>query len=394
MDRALAYFSQVLDEHDCPATFAITASALARQPRKWACRLSRNIELAAHGLFHIDHTRLPLDQLTEQFTQARRVFDEREIPCEGFRLPYLRWNPAALEAISQSGYLYEGSHSLAWDVVGEQTTEAYHHVLSFYGSVPASRHAALPHLKSGLVTIPYCLPDDEALVDRLNLITALPMQQMWLAILEETHRRGELFTLGLHPERIYLCAQALEHTLRRARELKPQVWIARLSEIAHWWKARLDTRVTVNVGSDGSLHLGVDGPDGITLLVRNCQADGLLPWEGLYRQVNGQELRLFASRHRPFIGLSPVSSPHLHSFLWQQGYLVETAADAHNYQFYLDEPDFAPESEGPLLDSIEQAEFPLIRIGRWPHGAKSALSITGDIDALTIWDYGFRWLGR
>jgi hypothetical protein len=32
-------------------------------------------------------------------------------------------------------------------------------------------------------------------------------------------------------------------------------------------------------------------------------------------------------------------------------------------------------------------------LGRWPHNTGSALAITGDIDALTLWDYGLRYLG-
>jgi hypothetical protein len=32
-------------------------------------------------------------------------------------------------------------------------------------------------------------------------------------------------------------------------------------------------------------------------------------------------------------------------------------------------------------------------LGLWPAGARSALAVTGDIDALTLWDFGLRLLG-
>ncbi|MCK5620360.1 MAG: hypothetical protein KAJ17_13215, partial [Candidatus Krumholzibacteria bacterium] len=36
---------------------------------------------------------------------------------------------------------------------------------------------------------------------------------------------------------------------------------------------------------------------------------------------------------------------------------------------------------------------PLLRFGAWPHGNRSALAVTGDIDALTIWDFVHRLRG-
>ena len=35
----------------------------------------------------------------------------------------------------------------------------------------------------------------------------------------------------------------------------------------------------------------------------------------------------------------------------------------------------------------------LVRFGVWPRGNRSALSVTGDIDALTIWDFAHRFRG-
>jgi hypothetical protein len=113
----------------------------------------------------------------------------------------------------------------------------------------------------------------------------------------------------------------------------------------------------------------------------------------VYWRVKAAEFRILCNR-RPFIGVSHSSSPRLVTFLRQQGYIIEQAKDDQRHTLYLDRPRFNIEDERPLLTAIEQGDFPLLRLGRWPYGARSALSITGDIDALTIWDYGLRFLGR
>src|SRR5690606_30139176 len=88
------------------------------------------------------------------------------------------------------------------------------------------------------------------------------------------------------------------------------------------------------------------------------------------------------------------SDPALASFLRQQGYIVEEAPDGEAHACYLDRPSFRQEDERPLLAQLEAGDFPLVRLGRWPDAARSALCITGDIDALTLWDYSLRFLGR
>jgi hypothetical protein len=82
------------------------------------------------------------------------------------------------------------------------------------------------------------------------------------------------------------------------------------------------------------------------------------------------------------------------SFLRQQGYIVQVNSDSRAYSIYLDWTDFAAKDERALLAEIEKSAAPLVRLGRWPNGARSALCVTGDIDALTLWDYGLRLFGE
>lgn len=393
MQHTLDRFAEILERFDCGATFPITVQALVRNLGAIQSYQARNVELAAHGYTHVDHTRLPLEEKVRQLRKARALCEERGVFSVGFRCPYLRWDASTVAAIHESGYLYDSSQALSWSLASHASTGAYEHVLRFYGAISATDHPALPRLEDGLVRIPYCLPDDEAVVDRLALGPA-DMTREWLTILRRTHELGELFTLGLHPERVRPCETSLVETLRAARAMSPAVWIARLDEIARWWIARAGAVVTAAQGEDGELSLGVDGPEGTTILARGVEV--MAPtslWDGAYRRVHGTRVRLRADR-RPFIGVSPSSSPRLTSFLRQQGYVVEPANAAGAHAIYLHQPHFGHEDERALLAEVELGAHSLVRLGRWPRGAKSALCVTGDIDALTVYDYGLRLLGR
>jgi len=394
MDNILAHFSSILDEYDCGGTFPLVAATLGRTNGVAGKYQGKNFEYAIHGYYHIDHKQQPFEEQLEHFIKAKAEFEAHGIMVSGFRCPYLRWNEDTLNAIKQAGLLYDTSQVVAWDVVTNNQTDSYLRVLDFYGSVSARDYLALPRFDNGLVRIPYCIPDDEALVDRLSFESAQDINKPWLAILEQSHQRGELFTLGLHPERIYLCEKPLRATLEAARQLRPSVWFARLDKIARWWLARLETKVNVRSEDNGVYHIDFIGPENLTVLARNMDINSeSKDWDGIYRQIEDTRL-VVQSEKRPFIGISSNSSPYLSEFLRQQGYIVEIAENNSSHSFFLDREKFGYADEKGLVDEIETSERPLVRLGRWPDGARSALSVTGDIDALTIWDYYLRFVGK
>jgi hypothetical protein len=220
------------------------------------------------------------------------------------------------------------------------------------------------------------------------------MSSLWLAILQRTHELGELFTVGLHPERIGFCQGPLTAILTRARSLVPAVWIARLDEIATWWKARTGTGVVITNVDQTRFRVSIEGPEGITPLVRAVQVDApFVPWADGYHRVNATEFTFQASV-LPFVGLSPSVSSELESLLRQQGYIVQVTDKQERYAYYFDQNGFLAGSERSLLVQLEKGDRPLIRLGRWPDGARSALSVTGDIDCLTLWDYVLRPLEK
>lgn len=394
MDNILAHLARLLDEYDCGGTFPLVTAALERSPGVAEKYLGRNIEYAIHGYYHIDHKRLPFEKQAEYFDKARQRFEAHGVNVSGFRCPYLRWNDDTLAAIKQAGLLYDSSQVVAWNVAREHESEAYRRVLGFYGAVSADDFPALPRFDNDLVRIPYCVPDDEALVDRLQFDSTEAFRNPWLAILEQTYQRGELFTLGLHPERIHLCESALRETLRAALPLRPSVWFARLDVISRWWLDRTRAQVSVHSEPGGIHRVQVAGPAGVTLLARGVDVlGGYKDWDGVYRQLDGTSSTVRCEA-KPVIGVSPRSKPYLSEFLRQQGYIVEAAEVGGGQAIFLDRAQFAYEDEKPLLEEIERRSVSLVRLGRWPNGARSALCVTGDIDALTIWDYYLRFIGK
>lgn len=57
---------------------------------------------------------------------------------------------------------------------------------------------------------PVTLPDDETIMDRLNITEPQKINEIWKSLFEQSYGRGELFTLQLHPERIETFANSLE----------------------------------------------------------------------------------------------------------------------------------------------------------------------------------------
>jgi len=399
MDQALHLFAQILKRFDCGASFALTAALLKRNRDMIAKYLDQNIEFVVHGYTHIDYSQLAAEEQLADLHRAREAFAAAGVKAAGFRSPYLRRETHLHTAIEAAGFSYVSNEPILWDVLGADdvtpsTYANYERAIAFYDPWPASERPSLPQLCTQVVEIPVSLPDDEMLLDRLGGKANGLVERAWRRILSETYRRGELFTIQLHPERIAWCANGLAAILAEARALTPSVWLARLDEMAAWWRARAATNVDVRETGDGALRLSVTGPPGTTILARGVEILGPAePWADDYRQVTTATCVVRAACW-PFIGISPASPLALISFLCQQGYIVQVNHDSRGYSIYLDRVDFAPKDERPLLAQIEKSAGPLVRLGRWPNGTRSALCVTGDIDALTLWDYGLRLFGR
>jgi hypothetical protein len=228
------------------------------------------------------------------------------------------------------------------------------------------------------------------LVERMGLKDEDSIAAVWIDMLEQCHQREELFVLQLHPERFPVCAGALERLLERARELAPPVWLANLREVTVWWREKRSLQLDIVAKGENEWDVNSTGPENGMVLVRDADVVGQSqPWGDRYRMVPDRSFTV-RSAVRPYVGVSPAASLEVVQVLSHQGYAVEVSHHRDEHGVYLDTDLRSKEDAGPLVREIEDSSGPLVRWARWPQGAGAALAITGDVDALTAWDYALR----
>ena len=239
---------------------------------------------------------------------------------------------------------------------------------------------------------PVGVPDDLQLHDGLQLDSE-GIGQVWSHMLDQVYRRGELFTLMFHPELASFIENPFVSLLHKASQFRPAVWIARLRDISEWWREKFGFKVESFETSAG-LRLWFACSPRATILVRGLGpcASGQA-WNEGYDWLQARVLEVPADP-RPFVGL-PASAPEpVVSFLQEQGYIVDTSDRATRCAIYLDAATLNSMTELQLVNHIEASPGPLVRYWRWPNGAKCALCVTGDLDALTLVDYASRLFAR
>ena len=394
--HSLERYAAITGSHDSVPTFAITAVILKRHPELIRELHNQGVEFAVHGYIHTDYRLVSLDQQVQHFNKAIRIFESAKVPFTGFRAPFLRINGKTPKVLGNLGFPYDSSHSIDWDVIDQashpkQSWREYDRLLEFYMPRRAEEYLSLPRFINGFVEIPVAIPDDEAIVDRLGVRDEKEISRIWLDILERTYHRGELFTVQLHPERIIFCENALLDILEQAKRLTPHVWVATLREIAEWWNERDDFTIEIDSQSDRKYNVKATCSERATLLLKNCKTDvPSTEWVNGYKAINARNFTLECPV-RPAIGVSPDSSPAAVKFLRTEGFIVEESNQPDHYGLYLNDLAQYEEADEKLLsDKVERSEAPLLRYWRWPEQARSAMSITGDIDSITLTDFVLR----
>jgi peptidoglycan/xylan/chitin deacetylase (PgdA/CDA1 family) len=374
-------------------TWPATACVLARHPDLLRRYAESGAELAVHGLVHGDHA--VLDRPTQRNTIARAldIFERAGLQPVGFRGPYLRYNDATLAVLRELGFRYDSSQAFAFprcDGSGNALprNRSYELAMELYAARDADRLAVRPRLRGGLVDLPVAIPDDEIIIERLRLDEAAATGE-WSRIFELSYARGDLFTIQLHPERIYELETTLRQTLRIAASRRPGVFIAGLDQIAEWWRRRDRFRLTVLRTSTGCVRVHLDADRDATLVVRGLAVDGAAPWSGGDMVVVERRSFEAAAERLPIVGVSRRTPAQVGAFLAEEGFACEVSDEPRCFGAYVDVSD-TRWSETALLESITRSPGPLVRLWRWPNGARSALAVTGDIDALTLKDFVLR----
>ncbi len=388
MAKRLARYEEITAEFGIRPTWPTTACVLARHPGVLAPFAGRGVELAVHGLVHGDHALLDRQRQRDTIARALEIFDREGLRPTGFRGPYLRYNAATLEVLRELGFRYHSSQAVIFPLRGAPRPEraaSFAMALDLYSARDAERVAVTPRLLDGIVDIPVALPDDEILLDRLRFDDDERTAEM-LHVLDLTYDRGELFTLQVHAERIGELAGAIGATLAAARRRRPAVFVAPLEEIAVWWLRRARFQLAVTRAGDRRYLVRLDADDDATLVVRGVPVTQT-PWYGSDARTDLRQFEVEGPR-MPMVGVSRRSPEAVRRFLAEEGLPHEISDDPDAYGAHLD---IASEwSEIGVLAAIDAAPGPIVRLGRWPNGARSALAVTGDVDALTLGDFAVR----
>jgi peptidoglycan/xylan/chitin deacetylase (PgdA/CDA1 family) len=375
-----------------PPTFPTPGVLVERYPDFIRRLQDGGAEIAVHGYQHVNLNDFPLNQARQHLERAVRAFERLGIQAHGFRSPYIGCSDELIDTLPEGLFSYSSNKAVRWhhlDDIIRQANGFYNTLEKFYHAKDSRETVCVPWRRSHLVEIPVCVPDD------LQILDGLPpdvggLTWAWQQILQQTYQRGELFTLLFHTELAEQCERPLVDLLCAVRGYRPLVWIARLNEIAEWWKEKSEFTVEI-IPHSSSLMLKFSCTPRATILARGLgPLDSGEIWDGPYYRQFASTLKL-PSGVRPFIGLDNNAPDHIATFLQEQGYIVQTGEIASACGIYLDPATLSRlNSQVQIIDHIEASSTPLVRFWRWPDGAKSVLSITGDLDALSLIDYASR----
>jgi peptidoglycan/xylan/chitin deacetylase (PgdA/CDA1 family) len=409
--QSMALYADVLREQQAPATWTVTANAARRHPEVLCPYRDSLVELGIHGWRHSDHQ---CSNLATQHAEVRRAAAELGqlgLQPAGWRSPYLRSGAGTLDEVGALGLRWEASASLEFPCARKHLLDArgadtWERAIGFYGAESWQTRLALPWVSGGVVRFPTSLPDDEMLVDRLNLPTA-EMTAIWLEMFNRTHADGELLVMQLHPERARDFAGPLAALLARARAAQPAVWIASLSELADWWLRRSAARLSVERAAAG-WAVAVEGPvdtraeclyplatvetDAVSVGARSTRAGGA-PREAPWTTKTGRALTVEGDVW-PGVGVGSANAEPSVARLHALGLAAEAAAPGRAYAATLDETsDAALAALARRVGRGEGLAGPLVRLAPWPEGYRSAVAITGDVCAITLYDFAARLAG-
>lgn len=379
-----------LARYGCTPTFPTPGRVVQKHTRFIRELQDTGAEIAVHSYDHVDLRAYSPVEASAQLVKAVRIFQDCGIEVHGFRCPYLGYTEELIEALPEGLFKYSSNCAIGWSALplpdSGRTETAFGIIEGFYQPKQALDAVCVPWMRENLVEIPVCVPDDLQLADGLHL-NPEGVAEVWCHILAQTLKRGELFGLLFHPELAAHCEQGLVAVLQEARRLHSSVWIAALRDIAVWWREKAGFGLTIGETSD-RLCLSFNASQRATILARGLPVcDSKPTWGGDYVRLEARPLQVPA-QPRPFVGLAADIPAHVPAFLREQGYILDTSGAARNCSIYLDAATLDDlGSEVNLIGYIEASPGPLVRYARWPDGLKSALCISGDLDALTLGDY-------
>ena len=405
--KALYTIIHTLQPFAAAPTFFIPAVVLRRHAGLISDIVDSGAEIGVHGFVHNDYRYLSRQEQGIHTRKAVSLFKMVRIPFQGFRNPYLGWTEDSLQIFTDCGFSYESNQAVLHEVIDSEALSpllksGFEKSLALFQATACTTYALRPHFEETLLRIPISIPDDEMLFDRLRITDPREVGRIWSAIMERVYARSGLYTLNLHPERGILCQQALDILLSYARSCPLPVWITRLDEITSWWKERRSFHLHITPLSSNRWRVEAACTARATILARHLSVEDqpVTSWFGADSRVQASCFHAQAATC-PSIGLSAETPEGVAAFLHEQGYPTTRCCreEAQQYALYLDLPQGLGTTRAEqmqqcsdLVERIEALDKPLLRFGCWPDGIRAALSVTGDIDSVTIQDFFLRVL--
>lgn len=203
-------FSNIMNKYDAQLTLFIPANIVEKN-KKYFKRINfENIQYGAHGYLHLDHSTLDKKVQKEHFKRIVNIFNNEGINEIGFRAPYGRMNGNTFDLLKRYKFQYDSSIVYVFKDMMESNKNV-EDVLKEYSIVKEP----YPIKQKEILRIPFSLPDDEILVDRLNY-NENTIKKIWCEMVKNIEINGNLFVLQLHPHRVRKLKQALNGVLKEA----------------------------------------------------------------------------------------------------------------------------------------------------------------------------------
>lgn len=387
----IRHFITDLNRLDVVPTFPTTAQVLNRHHPFFEEFDADQVEFAIHGYYHQDYTLIANPAKKELLDRAIATFQKYGIPAEGFRFPYLRVDDDSFSTLAQLPLKYDSSYAFWWNLSGHtrggENAILRKMVRQYHPFFPDER-PLIPYFRETLVEIPVSLPDDDILIDRMTHNDDTKILGTWLHILEQARSRGDIFVLQLHPERYGMLRNTLMRLLKDVQAGYPDVWIAPLREVARWWQMRQQFTVTFKENDAQKIKLEIKRPLDLNYSFLNLNYQPQVKIMGLIKSRFTFEEITLKDHPVPIVAMGRRTSSRFREMFLNYGFpVLEDAPGPDGFSVYFDEdpPNFF--SRKWLSDFLAGLNQPLIRFHLWPKNYQAALSITGDIDAITAQDF-------
>lgn len=390
----IRYCVEKLSAYRCQPTFFVPAIVFKRN-KKFIYELQdKGCEIGVHGFQHIDMRSIPPQDANHHLQRAAELFRREGFQIDGFRCPYLSISDEILKELEPGLFNYSSNRAIAWmepDLPDRNKNLFFDTIGGFYNPVLSQSSLSLPYRQENILEIPVSVPDDIQMRDGMAY-NPDEISASFINTFKQIHHRGEFFNLMFHPELASLLIEPFLEVLGEVDSFKEKVWIARLRDISDWWKEKGDYKMLIE-RSNGEYHLDIDRPQRATLLQKGLGGyPACSKWDGKYYKLEGKSVHI-KSNQLPLVSLTPGLPGWVGAALARKGYITLNVDDWQDCTVNVNN-EFIGRCNNPvdLITSIEDLDVPLVRFWPWPDGYRSALCLSGDLDALSLLDYATRLL--